>query len=245
MDYSRYKLSFLEKGKFFIISVGICAVISWLFYEHWFFMVFIPVLFFLVCKKEAKKKKQERFLRLEKQFQDAILAVSGALLAGYSMENAWKEAYREMVLLHGERSYICQELKEINRQAALNVPIEEMIEDLGKRSGSEDIENFAEVFRFAKRGGGNFVKIIHTTGAHMQEKLEVREEIQVQVASKRLEQSIMNVVPFGILAYLKLTSEDFLSIVYGNAFGIGFMSICLGVYASALFLADKILEIKV
>ena len=79
----------------------------------------------------------------------------------------------------------------------------------------------------------------------MQKKLEVRQEIQLMVAAKRLEQNIMNIVPFGILAYLKLTSADFLSIVYGNVFGICFMSICLGVYGFALFLSDRILEIKV
>lgn len=245
MDYSKYKLTLLDKGKLFLISVGICILVSWLFYDHWFFVVFIPILFYFVCKKENEKKKAERFRELEKQFQNALQSVSGGLTAGYSMENAWKEAGREMALLYGEDSYIHKELKEIHRQITLNVPIEEMMEDLGKRSGIEDIENFAQIFRFAKRGGGNFVKIIHRTAAHMQEKAEVRQEIEVLVASKKLEQNIMNVVPLGILAYLKITSGDFLSAVYGNSLGICFMTICLVIYGAAFLLAEKILKIEV
>lgn len=245
MDYSKYTLSLQEKAKLFIVSIGICGLVSWLFFDHWFGLLACPIFFGLACKREADRKKIERMMELEDQFQNAIQSVSGGLLAGYSMENAWKEAYKEMLLLYGENSHICRELKEINHQAALNVPIEVMVEDLGKRSGVEDIENFAQIFRFAKRGGGNFVKIIHTTATHMQEKTEVRQEIEVLVTSKKLEQKIMNLMPLGILAYLKITSRDFLSAIYGNVFGICFMSICLGVYAGALVLAEKILKIEV
>lgn len=245
MDYNKYTLTLMEKGKLFLISTGICVVVSWLFYDHWFFVVFIPVFFYFVCKKKTEKKKKERFLELEKQFQNALQSVSSGLSAGYSMENAWKEAHKEMMLLYGRHSYICRELQEINHQISLNVPLEEVVEDLGKRSGIEDIENFAQIFRFAKRGGGNFSKIIHATANHMQEKTEVRQEIEVLVASKKLEQNIMNVVPLGILAYLKISSGDFLSAIYGNAFGVCFMSICLGVYGAALLLAEKILNIEV
>ena len=245
MDYSKYILSLREKAKLFTVSIGICALVSWLFFDHWFGLLVFPIVFGVVCIRETGRKKKERMMELEDQFQNAIQSVSGGLLAGYSMENAWKEAYKEMILLYGENSYICRELKEINHQAALNVPIEVMVEDLGKRSGVEDIENFAQIFRFAKRGGGNFVKIIHTTVVHMQEKTEVRQDIEVLVASKKLEQNIMNLMPLGILAYLKISSGDLLSAIYGNAFGVCFMSICLGIYVGALILAEKILKIEV
>lgn len=245
MNYSRYKLTLLEKGKIFFLSAVICALVSWLFYDHWFLLMLIPIFYYFICKRNTEKKKEERFRELERQFQNALQSVSGGLSAGYSMENAWKEAYKEMTLLYGENSYICRELKEINQQIALNVPIEEMVEDLGKRSGIEDIENFAQIFRFAKRGGGNFIKIIHRTAAHMQEKIEVRQEIEVLVASKKMEQNIMNVVPLGILVYLKISSGDFLSVIYKNPMGICFMSICLGIYGVALLLAEKILKIEV
>ena len=54
----------------------------------------------------------------------------------------------------------------------------------------------------------------------------------------------MNVVPIFILAYLKLTSGAFLAPLYGNLFGVLFMTACLVVYGVTILLADKILDIQ-
>lgn len=37
------------------------------------------------------------------EFRDAIQTVAAALLAGYSIEHAWKEAEREIMDLYGKR----------------------------------------------------------------------------------------------------------------------------------------------
>ena len=55
----------------------------------------------------------------------------------------------------------------------------------------------------------------------------------------------MNVIPLGILAYLKLTSMDYLSVLYGNLFGVFFMTVCLILYGFAMVLSEKVLEIQV
>jgi tight adherence protein B len=104
--------------------------------------------------------------------------------------------------------------------------------------------SFSEVFAFAKRSGGNFVTIIEGTTEHMRAKYETEREIQVLVASRKMEQKIMNVIPMLILAYLKVTSMDFLDILYGNAAGAIFMTGCLLAYGGAILLAERILRIK-
>ena len=55
----------------------------------------------------------------------------------------------------------------------------------------------------------------------------------------------MNIIPLFILAYLKLTSMDFLDVLYGNVAGVLFMTVCLLAYGGAIVLADKILKIRV
>ena len=45
-------------------------------------------------------------------------------------------------------------------QLHVSVPVEELFMDLGKRSGVEDIENFAAVFYTAKRTGGDMTQVI-------------------------------------------------------------------------------------
>ena len=100
------------------------------------------------------------------------------------------------------------------------------------------------MFAFAKRSGGNFASIIEETSEHMRARHDTEREIQVLVASRKLEQRVMNVVPIFILAYLKLTSGAFLAPLYGNLFGVLFMTACLVVYGVTILLADKILDIQ-
>ena len=79
----------------------------------------------------------------------------------------------------------------------------------------------------------------------MRARYETEREIQVQVASRKMEQKVMNIIPLFILAYLKLTSMDFLDVLYGNVAGVLFMTVCLLAYGGAIVLADKILKIRV
>lgn len=48
----------------------------------------------------------------------------------------------------------------------------------------------------AKRSGGNLNDIIRRSAAVTGEKIEVKQEIQTLLSSRRYEQKIMNMVPF-------------------------------------------------
>ena len=47
------------------------------------------------------------------------------------------------------------------------------------------------------------------------------------------------------LAYMKTTSAEYMSVLYGNIVGIVFMCFCLVGYVGAIYLAEQILAIKV
>ncbi len=245
MTYNRYLMNWKEKGKCIIEAFGVAVLIAYLFYDHWIGMIFLPFVYWRVKKGTEKKLCQKRKEKLSKQFQEAMQMVCTSLLAGASIENAWKEAQHEIVILHGDGSDMAEEMKLMNQKIGLRIPLEKVLQEFAERSGIDDIVSFAEVFLFAKRGGGNLVQIIENTVYQMQNKLVIEENIQILVASKKLEQRIMEVVPIAILAYLKLTACDYLSILYANPIGIVFMTICLMIYLAAMHIANKILEIQV
>ena len=60
-----------------------------------------------------------------------------------------------------------------------------------------------------------------------------------------MEQRVMVCIPLGIVMYLKLTSQGFVDVLYGNIIGIIVMTLCLIVYAAAVFISVKIVDIKV
>lgn len=245
VDYNCYRLTFLENVKCLLVVFFLSGAAAWLLYKSlWGMLLWIviyPVYRRYFVHTCIIKRKQELLL----QFKDAMQSISAALLSGYSIENAWKEAEKELGELYGTEAYMTVELRQMNHAIQTSRPVEELLCQFAERSGCEDITAFAEVFRFAKRNGGNFSAIIQNTVYHITEKREVEQEIETVIAGKKLEQKIMNVVPAALLGYLNLTSEEFLAPLYGNGFGICVMTTAFLAYLAALLLAYKIVDIKV
>ena len=138
-----------------------------------------------------------------------------------------------------------EEFRYIESQQHISVPLEELFLDLGERSQIEDIENFASVFYTAKRTGGDMNRVIQKVSRMLGDKIDVKKEIEATLAAKKSEQMIMSLMPVGIILYLQMTSPGFLSVLYGNPFGIAAMSICLVIYAAAYWLGRRIVDIEV
>ena len=123
--------------------------------------------------------------------------------------------------------------------------LEDMIYGFGKRSGVDEIMEFAQVFAAAKRNGGNLTQVIERSASVIEDKVETEKEIQIVISARKLEQKIMNVVPFGILLYISATSKGFFDVLYHNPAGVLVMTVCLAVYMAAVLLSRKIVNIEV
>lgn len=227
------------------MGVLLAGAVAWLFFRSLWGMLLFPLTYRMYRKSYVQERLKQRKEQLLTAFKDTMQAVSAALLAGYSMENAWREAERELGELHGETSPMFLELQQMNTAVKMNEPLEQVLAAFAVRSGCEEIESFAEVFSFAKRSGGDFAKIIRTTVQKLTGRLEVEREIATVLAGKKLEGKIMNFMPMAILAYLTVTSGDFLNVLYGNILGISVMTGALGVYVAALKLSAHILDIQI
>ena len=71
----------------------------------------------------------------------------------------------------------------------------------------------------------------------------MRETIRLLSAAKKYEQDIMNMVPIGIIFYIRMTNPGYFDSLYHNLFGIIVMTAALFVYVGAYLLSEKILEI--
>lgn len=239
------KMSISEKVQSGIYAIGITAVIAFLFYRSFWGMVLLPITWKLVHDWLKKQQFQKRKSMLEAQFMHGMQTLGQSLQAGYSMENAWCEVEKEVGLMYGRNAQFYQHLKDMNCSIRMNVPMEQILLEFAYTSGIEEAINFAELFSYGKRGGGDWKKMIDTIIYRMKERYDTRKEIEVLVAQKQLEQRIMNLMPIGMLAFLQFAAGDYMAVLYHNGTGILCMTICLGIYAATLVLAEKTLQIKV
>lgn len=196
--------------------------------------------------KEQKKSLQKKRAReIKIQFLDGISMLSASLQAGYSVENAMREACKELKKVHQPDAILVKEFHHMVIQTGMSRNLEDLFWDFGKRSGIEDILSFAEVFRTAKRSGGDLISIIRNTEFCIRQKQETMQEIETCLSGKVMEQNIMSLIPLLILAYVKFTSPDFLDSMYGNLTGIVVMSICFILYVAAFFWGKRMIQIEV
>lgn len=221
------------------------ALIAHCFYDSYLAMLFLSpvIIVFVFYKREQLKIKRKEALRV--QFKDMVMSISTNQKAGYSIENAFVEAYQDMKMLYGPNSDICKELDYMRRGLNNNIVLEDLLLSFGKRSGIEDIEEFAEVFMIAKRSGGNLTQIIQMTAMVIEEKIDVDQDIQVVISSKKMESNIMCCIPFGMILYMGASSPGFFDILYHNIGGILIMTVCLIIYGIAFILSRKITDITV
>lgn len=88
-------------------------------------------------------------------------------------------------------------------------------------------------------------KIIQTSARMLGDKIDVKKEIEATLAAKKAEQTIMSMMPAGIILYLQLTSPGFLEVLYGNLFGVCAMTACLGIYGLSCWMGRRIVDIEV
>lgn len=244
-DYNRYHFTKFEYIRYILQGILFVLVLGILFYQSIFGVLFLIPIVLIYLKRKKKLLINDRKWELNQEFRDSIISLSAALNAGYSAENAFEEARKDLKLLYREDSLIMQELSYIIKQIHMNISIEKALYDFGRRTGIEDIINFAEVFATAKRTGGDLIKIIQTSANAISDKIEVKREIITIVTGKKQEANIMKLIPPGILLYLHCFTPGFLTPLYHNLFGVIIMTLLLAIYLGAYLLADKIVSIEV
>lgn len=221
------------------------AVMSYVFYDS---LIPAPLLLpvWMIYMRDwhddiSRKKEQE----LRQQFRDSIQVMASALKAGYSVENAIREAGKDISPVYSEETRIRKEFERMERQMDMNMSAEEVLKGFAERTGQEDIENFVNVFAAAKKSGGDSIAVIRNAVKIISSKIDTEKEIQTMIASKKMEFDIMCAVPFAIILYMKLTFGEFLNVLYGNMAGAAIMSLCIFVYMGAYVYGRKIIRIEV
>lgn len=229
----------------FLKGTVLYGVLIYLFYESFLPVPLLFPLWIIYMKGWAEDMTAAKEAEFRDQFRDCIQAVAAALKAGYSAENAIREAKQDIGPMYPSDKRIMKELELIVRQLDMNRPVGMVLEDFSERAGQEDVENFVNVFIAAKKSGGDSIAMIRKAVRTISEKIDTEKEIQTMIASKKLEFEIMCAVPFVIIAYMKLTFGDFLDVLYGNAAGAAVMTVCIILYAGAYLLGRKLIRIEI
>ena len=156
-----------------------------------------------------------------------------------ALQAAWEDMDPTITpLLYKEWQWMLNRLQ-------VNTTAENCLKELAQNSDVEEIQSLAEIIEIGKKSQGDVIKIIENTVGILQDKIEMQEEVQVLLAKKRMEQRIINVMPFLVLGMLLLISPDYLVPLYTTLQGRVIMSICVLITIGSFWLSRRIAEIDI
>lgn len=229
-------LSFLVSG----FGIGI------LFYDS-IAAGLVAVFLFLIWDKRQKKKgkiEDAKESEFKIQLKDAFQSISASLEAGYSVENAWREARKELLLLYPEEAEIVQEFTRMEHQLNNHISMEEILKEFAEKRRIEAVESFTAVFLTAKRTGGDIIKIVSMASETIRMQLETAQEIDTMLSGKKYEAKFMKIVPSVLILYFRFCSPGYLDIFYHSYLGVLCMTIVLIINFMAAAWAERIASIQ-
>ncbi len=228
------------------VGVFVTGLVAYLFYDCLIGLclgiVIVPGVYLYYSNYISKSREEQ----LKREFREVLLSLSNGLSAGVSVEYCFLEAEKNLGELFGDTSVLKKDLFYLNQRVQMGTAVEKGFAWMASKCNLKDMKTFSELFLYAKRMGGDYTKNIRLLALRMDERIGMKEELETQMAEKMLELKIMAVVPIGILLYLKITSREFLSPMYGNLAGVLIMSGCLALYflsiGIGIYVVKKTLE---
>lgn len=230
---------------FFAAYLAGCVAAGELLYRSMAAGLAFLAAFPLLRKSREKEKRRQEAMERALQFKDALISVKASLEAGYSMENAVAAARQDLACIYPQECFIRTEFERIGRSIANAVPVEEAFQNFAERSGLEDAQNFAEIYRTARRSGGDLLRVLQSAVAVITDKTELQREIQTILTAKKMECRIMKAIPPAMIAYFRLFSPGYLDMLYDGAGGKILMTALFLAYLFLIWLMRHITGIEI
>ena len=223
----------------------VLAAVMWLCFRNFLFcmagVLFVPVLLRRKDREEGRKKQ----MRMQLQFRKTMEMMYSSAAAGASAEKCIRDTLADMRRTPEDYTELLPAFEEAACRLDSNVSFAEAMEAFASQCSSSDIRNFVRILCAAVRSGGSLPDIIRRMSDAVRMRVEVNEDIETMLTEKKSELRLMKIFPLCILLYLSLVSSDYMDVLFSSAVGHGIMIGALGLYILAVFLAEKILDIRV
>lgn len=223
-----------------ILKTGVVVFLfTYFFYRTIYALPLTLPIGFSFWRNQILKRRKNREREFLFQFAECLQAVVVSMRAGYAVENAVVESITEVRMMFGEGSRMEKELLLIKEGLRNNIPIEKLFVFMADNTGMDFVRDYATAFSIAKRSGGSVITVITNFAGLIATRSSIEEEMHTLLSGKRMEQMIMNIMPFGMLVYLECTNSGYFDSLYYNLTGVMIMSGCVVAYVLAYYLSER------
>ena len=245
-DYTVYRLSKKEMGILFLFSLAGAFALGWLFFDSYLGVLFAPIIIVFSKKIMEDYLCQQRLKNIRNQFKDVLYILSSAFASGLHLQDGLESAYVQIKDIYGDDAEMTEELyMMIVKLKEVAWGELELWQDLAKRTGLEDIEDFSEVFSACRDAGGDMISAVDKAAGMIVEKINIENEMRTLFSQKKTEGRMVGIMPILMIVFLRLTSPGYLQVMYETFPGRVMMILAMLGIGYSFVLTERITRVVV
>lgn len=245
-DYRVYAMNASERRRTAAAAAAAGAGISLLFYDSLLPAAAVIILYRPIVKWISGIIARSRRKKLRVQLRDLLFCISASFATGRHMTESLIEAEPSLAGIYGEEGIIVGETREMIRAIREEGKSEtDVLKDFARRSGLDEADEFVRVYEACRESGGDMVGAVDRCAAVIGEEIEIDEEIRTELAQRKYEGRLITAMPAVILLFLRITSADYIAVMYDTWAGRILMTAALAVTAATLWITERITDIDI
>lgn len=186
-----------------------------------------------------KRKHTRRIKKFSAQLPETLQLISGSLSAGLAFTQALDTVVRE------GSDPMASEFRRALVEARLGVNIEDALNGIAERMGSDDFAWMVMAVKIQREVGGNLAELLMTVAATLREREYLRRQVSTLSAEGRLSAWILGGMPPAFVGYLALVQPTYLSPMIHNPIGWVMIGFCTVLMAVGVFWLMKCVKVEI
>lgn len=227
-----------------VFRMNVLAVIAfpgatYLLTGNWILTASSVVLAFAAPSRLYKYLAKRRLESIEAGLPDALAQLAGAMRAGSTLSIAMENLVRET------KGPIAQEFALVLKEQRVGVPLEDALENLSTRVGSENVDLVVAAALVAKDVGGNLAEILDRLSRTLREKIAMEGKIKALTAQGKLQGWVVGLLPVGLILVLSQMEPYAIQALLSTVGGWIWLSLLILLELMGLWMIRKIVAIDV
>ena len=197
------------------------------------------VVAFLGPRFYLRTLKKQRLAKFNEQLEDALISMSSALKAGFSITQALENVASE------RRHPISFEFTLLLQELRLGVQFDTALRKMADRIGSQDFELVAVAIITARQTGGELTNILEELSGVIRERMRIMQRVRALTAQGRMQAWLIASVPFVLLFAMTRLAPDLMDEFLGSVVGVVVLFAVVVMVVSGFLWIRKITTIDV
>ncbi len=183
--------------------------------------------------------RQRRLHRFNLQLVEALVSMSNALKAGFSILQSFEQVVRE------GQNPIAQEFGVFLQQTRIGVRFEDALENMNERVGSDDLTLVVRSIEIARQTGGNLTEVFERIAETIRERMRIEGRIRSLTAMGRLQGIVVGLMPIFLMFAMTLLDPPMMMAFFTSGTGIALLVTVLVLEVLGFVVIRKIVNINV